>query len=87
LNLATLARRVGSITGGVMQRWLAVAAGSVVPATIAGVAASRAVDGRVGLAAVLSLAAFGLVYGGCTVLLGHPDARGLLARVRRPRSS
>jgi putative peptidoglycan lipid II flippase len=87
LNLATLVRRVGSITGGVMQRWLAVAAGSVVPATIAGVAASRAVDGRVGLAAVLSLSAFGLVYGGCTVLLDHPDAKGLLARVLRPRSS
>ncbi len=83
LNLATLVRRVGSITGGMMQRWLAVAAGSVVPATLAALVVSRAVDGRVGLAAALALPTFGLVYGACTVLLGHPDARGLLARVRR----
>jgi putative peptidoglycan lipid II flippase len=84
LLVMLLERRIGPVVGAGDRRPLAAVLGGVVLATAAGILIVRLLaGGPMGLVCVAALAAFALVYGTATLALGHPEARRLVAALRR----
>lgn len=82
LNLATLERRVGSLFGTTERRALVSTTVASLAGMLAGVAAGPAAGGGAWGATIAAVTAFGLVFGGTSAVLRHPDALGLLQRLR-----
>ena len=77
-------RLVGRILDADARRAIAISVGATVPAALVSLWAAGALAGQaVWLATVAALAGFGLVYGGLSVLLRHPDALRLAVFVLR----
>lgn len=84
LNFFMLSRRFGRILDADARRAIAISVGAAVPAALVSLWAAGALAGQaVWLATVAALAGFGLVYGGLSVLLRHPDALRLAVSVLR----
>lgn len=81
LNAAALARRTGPILAPEDRHAIAAGIGAALPATLVGLGVAAATAGAATwLQAVAALGAFGLVYGGGSLSLGHPDAKRLVRR-------
>jgi putative peptidoglycan lipid II flippase len=84
LNFTALGRRVGRILDPDDRKWIGVSTLALLPALAAGLGALALLDGNLQLQAAVGLGAFGLAYGGVTLLLKHPEAIRLAGRpVRR----
>ncbi len=86
LNFGALTGRLGRILGASDRTWILLSAITTLPAVGGGLAAARLLDVALPIRAGVALAAFGLVYGGLTLLLGHPDARRLARRTEPDRT-
>jgi peptidoglycan biosynthesis protein MviN/MurJ (putative lipid II flippase) len=79
LNYVYLERRTGRIIGPIERSSIVLTLGASLMATGAALLAGRLVpSGQILLGAVVALGTFALVYLVVTILMQHPDARGLL---------
>jgi putative peptidoglycan lipid II flippase len=82
LNFAALSRRLGRILDAGDRKWIGVSTVALLPAVAAGLGTAAVTGVNLQLQATAGLAAFGLAYGGVTLLLGHPEALRLARRGR-----
>jgi peptidoglycan biosynthesis protein MviN/MurJ (putative lipid II flippase) len=80
LNFAALSRRLGRILDPDDRKWIGVSTLALPPAVVAALITLARLDGTLQLQAVAGLGAFGLAYGGVTLLLKHPEAVRLARR-------
>jgi xanthine/uracil/vitamin C permease (AzgA family) len=79
-----LERRVGPlITAAERRPLVAVLLGTTAAAALAYAGLQLVAGAPIGLACLVGLGTFGAAYGGVTLALGHPEARRLVAAVRR----